>query len=144
MSIPSKVISLWTRTTATCSSALRTVSCPVRTASSLHVPHTHPNGDENGQSDDQPVIHVIVSGPATRKMAKGRQEEKVSVHYKNLLLFILSQQCRWKTILRTRYQESTSCWHGNRCSCFLETLNAWYYCSYRNLTGCYSPASLVH
>lgn len=69
------------------------------------MPHTHPNGDENGQSDDQPIIHVIVSGPATRKMVKRRQEENISVHYQNLL-FILSQECRWKTILRTKYQES--------------------------------------
>lgn len=33
---------------------------------------THPDGNENGQSDDQPVIHVIVSGPATSKRTKRR------------------------------------------------------------------------
>lgn len=33
---------------------------------------THPDGNENGQSDDQPVIHVIVSGPATSKRRKRR------------------------------------------------------------------------
>lgn len=52
-----------------------------KSASLLHVLHTHPNGNENGQPDDQPVIHVIVSGPAARKVSKKRrQEEEVSVH----------------------------------------------------------------
>lgn len=45
---------------------------------------THPDGDENGQPDDQPVIHVIVSGPATSKRPKGRRRKSFSSLLKSL------------------------------------------------------------
>lgn len=72
--------SLWTWTAAYAHLlfVLYYVPFSSKSASSLHLPHTHPNGDENGQSDDQPVIHVVVSAPATRQMAKRRRREEKS------------------------------------------------------------------